>query len=122
MNELMMVESALVFFDMPAVMNTIEMMMSVRQIRKTWTRIDFFSLSIWTICFIFLSKVHTDILYKMNWLKSLIRAENIDMDIGLDFTRHSAIYEASKVRPDILDAFVHTDFLWTNKPPNRNRR
>ena len=30
MNELMIVESALVFFDMPAVMNTIEMMMSVR--------------------------------------------------------------------------------------------
>jgi len=50
---------------------------------------------------------NNDIMYKMSWLKSFLKAENIGVDVGLDFAHHSAIFEASKVRPDNMDAFVN---------------
>ena len=52
------------------------------------------------------SSSNNDIVYKMSWLKQFLKAESVHLDIGLDFNHHRAIFEASKVRTDNMDAFV----------------
>ena len=49
---------------------------------------------------------NNDIVYKMSWLKQFLKAESVELNVGLDYNHHKAIFEASKVRNDNYDAFV----------------
>ena len=49
---------------------------------------------------------NNDIVYKMSWLKQFLKAESVELNVGLDYNHHKAIFEASKVRNDNIDAFV----------------